>query len=165
MTQKPGAGGALLLAGAILAQVMLEVSLGRVFYAPNLVALALMFLSADSGDFWAIEGAFAAGLCLDLVMHQPVGASSLGLICGMLAGSSMLGAATRESRTVLLTSAAAVSLVSDLVFMIAASRPLISSLGSGLLVVIPRAALTAAAGMMIGGAAGLVERARRAAES
>lgn len=163
MTSRVGMGQVLALSAAVVIQVLLEVTLGRVFIAPNIVALVLVHLTISYGDFWAVEGCFWAGLCLDFMLHQPVGASSFSLVCGLSAGTFLLAASSRENRLSLLVAAAGASLFSDAVFMVIASRPFLTSLDSGLLLVFPRAALTAAAGLLGMGAASLAGLARREA--
>jgi len=163
MASRVGSGQVLALLAAIVLQVLLEVTLGRIFVAPNLVVLTLVLLAVSYGDFWAVEGCFWAGICLDLVLHQPVGASSLSMLTGLSVGMLLLSASSRESRLTVLASAAAAALVSDGVFMVVASRPFVTSLGTSLLLVVPRAAMTAAVGLLGMGAASLAGLARREA--
>lgn len=144
---RPGAaGGVPAVAGAVVLQFMLEVTLGRVFAAPDVLLLVLVYLSMNRGDRWSIEGAFWSGLGLDMLLHQPVGASSLGLLAGMGVATLVLDAVPRESRGAYLLAAGAGSLVCGAGFFAAASRPLILSLDSDILVILPRTALTLAAG-------------------
>jgi hypothetical protein len=161
MASRVAAGQILTLSGAVVVQVLLEVTLGRVFVAPNLVALVLVHLTVSYGDFWAVEGCFWSGIVLDLVLHQPPGASSLSLICGLSVAMLLLAASSRENRLTLLAAATGASLVSDAVFVTIASRPLLTSLGADMLMIFPRAAMTALCGLLVIGAAALAGFARR----
>jgi cell shape-determining protein MreD len=161
MASRVGAGQLFALGGTLVLQVLLEVTLGRVFVAPNLMVLMLVHLTVSYGDFWAVEGCFWSGLCLDLVLHQPIGASSFSMIVGLSAGTFLLAASSRENRFTLLAAAAGASLVTDAVFMAVASRPFAVSLGLDMLKIFPRAALTAVAGLTAMGAAALASLARR----
>lgn len=156
-----GSGGVLAVAGAVVLQFLLEVTMGRVFAAPDVLLLVLVYLSMNHGDRWAIEGAFWAGLCLDLLLHQPPGASSLGLLAGAGVATLVLDAVPRESRIAYLLAAGAGSVAGDAVFIFAASRPFLISMDSDILVVLPRALLTLAAGSAaaaVGSLAGMIRR-------
>lgn len=163
MMRGGGTGGVLAVSGAVVIQFLLEVTLGRVFTAPDVLLLVLVYLSMSRGGRWSIEGAFWAGLGLDMLLHQPVGASSLALLAGMKAAELIFGAVPRESRGAYLLAAGAGSIVCDIVFFAAASRPFILSLDSDMLVVLPRAALTLAVGSAAAAAGTLAGMLRREA--
>ncbi|NLP05602.1 rod shape-determining protein MreD [Candidatus Fermentibacteria bacterium] len=161
MMRSGSAGGVPAVAGAVVLQFMLEVTLGRVFAAPDVLLLVLVYLSINHGDRWSIEGAFWAGLALDMLLHQPPGASSLGLLAGMVVATLVLEAMPRESRGAYLLAGGAGSVACDAVFFAAASRPFILSLDSDMLIILPRAVLTLAAGSAAAAAgilAGMVRR-------
>lgn len=162
---RPGAAGFLLVSGGVVLQLLLEVTLGRVFAAPNAIVLILTYLSINYGDVWSIEGAFWSGASLDLLLHQPLGCSSLALLLGLTAGRLMLAAVPGENRLTLVLSGALAGFVCDSVFMLSASRPLFSNTGAVFPELLPRLLLTLTAGMLFMLAASAVSnlRARREA--
>ncbi len=140
----------------VIFQFMLELTAGRVFLAPSLIPFMLVYLSENFENNWAVDGAFWSGLCLDLLLHQPVGSSSLAFLAGMYAAglfsriSSGVGSGYLVSMTVIAV------IVSDCIFVLVASRPIGSGLSPVLLKVFPRAALTAlTAGAILSGASWL----------
>lgn len=135
------AGVALVSAG-VAVQLLLEVTLGRIFFAPNILVLILTYLSLNYGNAWSMEGAFWSGASLDLLLHQPLGSSSLGLLIGLLAGKLVLAAVPGENRLTIVLSGTLAALVCDTVFFLAASRPLFMNLGQDLLVVFQRMLVT-----------------------
>jgi hypothetical protein len=137
-----GTGGVLALTVGVIAQTLLEATLGRLFVAPNVVMLVSVYLAMNHGDVWAVESVFIAGLALDMLLHQPPGASSLALLCGMAAATGFLTAVPRESRSSMLAATAVGCLACDAVFFLAASRPAFVSLGGRMLLVFPRALMT-----------------------
>lgn len=147
-SNRPGIPGTMLVIGAVIAQLLLEVTLGRVFRAPNALALVLTYLAINYGDVWSIEGAFWSGASLDLLLHQPLGASSLGLLAGLLAGRLLLAAAPGENRLTIVLSGALAGLVYDIVFLLAASRPLFYGIGSNAVTVATRLLMTLVAGFL-----------------
>ncbi len=154
-----------LLSTGVVVQVILEVTAGRFLPAPNVTALVLTYLMIDFGAAWAYSGAFWAGAALDLILHQPPGCSSLGLLCGLLAGRTLLQAIPGENRTTLVLTASLVGLVSDALFFAAASRPFLSSLDARILVVVPRTVLTFLTGFVstsLVSLAGMLRRERTA---
>jgi len=141
--------GILLLAGAVIFQFMLELTIGRIALAPSMLPLALVYLGENRGGNWTIDGAFWSGLCIDLLLHQPPGSTSIALLTG-LAAATWLGrfSAGEGIGNLILMTAAAVA-VSDIVFIIVASRPFGSGLNTHLLLAFPRALLTAGFGALL----------------
>jgi len=134
----------LLLAGSVILQFLLELTLGRVFVAPSIVSLALVYLSLGHDPERVVDGAFWSGLALDLLQHQPPGASSLSLLAGLWAVRLLGRISSGEGGGNLLLTAAAAAIVTDAAFILAASRPFGSGFGPRLLLVLPRAAMTVA---------------------
>ena len=122
MTEPLHRGGIALLAAAVVMQFLLELTLGRIFVAPSVLSLALVYLMLNRGTRWSIDGAFWSGLCLDLLLHQPPGASSLALMGGLYVSRRIAGASAGESRMMLLVLTAITSLVSDAVFILVGLR-------------------------------------------
>lgn len=148
VSNRPGITGTLLVIGAVTVQLLLEVTLGRVFRAPNVLALVLTYLSINYGNVWSIDSAFWAGVTLDLLLHQPLGASSLGLLAGLQASRLLIAAAPGGNRMTIVLSGAFAGLVYDVVFLLAASRPFLHGLGSQLLPVAARLLMTLVAGIL-----------------
>lgn len=148
VSNRPGIAGTLLVIGAVTVQLLLEVTLGRVFRAPNVLALVLTYLSINYGNVWSIDSAFWAGVTLDLLLHQPLGASSLGLLAGLQASRLLIAAAPGGNRMTIVLSGAFAGLVYDVVFLLAASRPFLHGLGSHVLPVAARLLMTLVAGIL-----------------
>ena len=142
-------GGIILLALTVIVQFLLEVTLGRVLVAPNLLSLALVYLMLNRSTRWSIDGAFWSGLCLDLLLHQPPGASSLALMCGLYISRRLAGASAGESRVMLLVLTALASIVSDSIFIFAASLSWGWFAGQNVLIVVPRAIVTLGFGILL----------------
>jgi len=138
-----------LLVLTVIVQFLLEVTLGRVLVAPNLLSLALVYLMLNRSTRWSIDGAFWAGLCLDLLLHQPLGASSLALMCGLYISRRLAGASAGESRVMLLVLTALASIVSDSIFIVVASLSRGWYAGQNVLIVIPRAIITLGFGILL----------------
>lgn len=131
------------LAFAVLLQFLLELTAGRVFVAPSIVPFMLVYLWEHHESFWAVDGAFWAGLCLDLLLHQPVGSSSIAFLTGMYAVSRLSRISAGGGRGYLIGMTSIAVAVSDTVFILVASRPVGSGFGPALLRVFPRVGLTA----------------------
>lgn len=138
-----------LLCATVMVQFLLEVTLGRIFFAPSLIPFCLVFLYENYGNVWSIEGAFWSGLCLDLLLHQPPGSSSIAFLAGLYAAdlAGRISAGAGRGYIVVMTVLAV--LVSDSVFIVIASRPFGTGFGPVLLRIFPRAALSAAAAALI----------------
>jgi len=135
-------GRVILLVCSVILQFLLELTLGRIFVSPSLVSLTLVYLTLGHGPDWAVDGAFWSGLCLDLLLHQPPGASSLALLSGLWMVKMLSRISSGEGGGNLLMMTAAAVIVSDAVFIILASKPFGAGFGSHLLLVLPRAFLT-----------------------
>ncbi len=122
----------------VVAQFLLEVTLGRVLAAPNILVPLLVYLSLNRDRGWGVEGAFFTGLCLDLLTHQPPGISSLALILGILAARSLLSTTTAAGGISFYSHAALSSIFSDLIFVLLASRPPGAYFGVRVLYLFPR---------------------------
>ncbi len=133
----------------VIIQFLLELTAGRVFVAPSLVPFLLIYLSENYERMWAVNGAFWSGLCLDLLLHQPPGSSSLAFLAGMYAAKAFSKLSSGEGKGYLLSMTAIAVLVSDTIFILIASRPLGSGFSSVLLLVIPRVVLTVISGALI----------------
>lgn len=142
-------GGIVLLVLTVIVQFLLEVTLGRVLVAPNLLSLALVYLMLNRSTRWSVDGAFWSGLCLDLLLHQPLGASSLALMCGLYISRRLAGASAGESRVMLLVLTALASIVSDSIFIVVASLARGWHAGQNVLVVVPRAIITLGFGILL----------------
>lgn len=137
----------------VIFQFLLEVTAGRIFVAPSLIPFMLVYLSENYERAWAVEGAFWAGLCLDLLLHQPVGSSSLAFLIGMFTAGLFSSLSSAESSGFLIGMTAIAAAVSDLVFILVASRPVGSGFGPVLLKVLPRTGMTIlVAALVLGGA-------------
>jgi len=122
----------------VIIQFLMEVTLGRLLFAPNLLVPMLVFLGMNRDSGWGIQGAFFTGLCLDLLTHQPPGTSSLSMILGILAARSLLSATTAAGAVSFYSHAAIASVVSDILFILLASRPPGLFFGQRMLFVFPR---------------------------
>lgn len=149
MTEPLHRGGIVLLTLAVVVQFLMEVTLGRILTAPSILSLALVYLMLNRGTRWSIDGAFWSGLSLDLLLHQPPGASSLALMCGLYVSRRIAGASAGESRMMLLVLTAITSLVSDAVFILVVSRVRGWGAGESILIIFPRLLLTVLFGMLI----------------
>lgn len=140
----------------VIFQFMLELTAGRIFIAPSLIPFMLVYLSENFESNWAVDGAFWSGLCLDLLLHQPAGSSSLAFLAGMYAAGLFSRVSSGEGSGYLMSMTVIAVLVSDAVFIIVASRPIGTGLSPALLKVFPRAGLTAlTAGTILSGASWL----------
>ncbi len=139
----------LVLAVTIISQFLMELTVGRVFFAPSLVPLILVYLSENYEKMWAVDGAFWSGLCLDFLLHQPPGSSSLALLAGLYAAKAFSRLSSGEGKGYLLSMTAIAVMVSDTVFILVATRPLGSGFNSVLLLVIPRTVLTVIIGALL----------------
>lgn len=124
---------------AVTVQFLMETTLGRLFFAPGILVPTLVYLGMNRDRGWGIQGAFFCGLCLDLLTHQPPGTSSLSMILGILAARSVLSATTAAGAVSFYSHAAIASVVSDILFIILASRPPGLFFGPRVLLVFPRA--------------------------
>ncbi len=138
-----------ILAIAVIIQFLLELVAGRVFVAPSIVPFVLVYLSENYEKMWAIDGAFWSGICLDLLMHQPPGSSSLALLAGLYAAKAFSKLSSGEGKSYLLSMTVIAVLVSDMVFILVATRPLGSGFSSALLLVVPRVVLTVIIGTLL----------------
>lgn len=125
----------------VIVQFLMEVTLGRLMFAPNLLVPMLVYLSMNRDRGWGIQGAFFTGLCLDLLTHQPPGTSSLAMILGILAARSVLSTTTAVGAVSFYSHAALASVVSDILFILLASRPPGLFFGQRVLLVLPRTLL------------------------
>lgn len=138
----------LLLSLAVVLQFLMELTLGRIFIAPSLLPLVLLYLAENHGQAWVVDGAFWSGLCLDFLTHQPPGSSSLALLVGLYAARIFGRVSTGEGKGHFLSMTAVAVIVSDSVFVIVASRPFGSGFNSMLLISLPRALLTLVIGVL-----------------
>lgn len=139
----------LVLAFTLIIQFLLELTAGRVFLAPSLVPFLLVYLSENYEKMWAVDGAFWSGLCIDLLLHQPPGTSSLALLAGLYAAKAFSWLSSGEGKGYLLSMTAIAVMVSDTVFILVASRPVGSGFSSALLIVIPRVVFTVIVGVLL----------------
>ena len=128
---------------AVIVQFLMELTLGRIFFAPALVPFMLVYFSENFENYWAVDGAFWCGLTLDLLLHQPPGSSSLALLAGMYAAGMFSRISSGEGRSYLLGMTLIATVVSDAIFILVASRPLGSGFSRSLLSVFPRLGVTA----------------------
>lgn len=138
-----------LLSVTVVIQFLLELTVGRVLPAPSLLPLVLVYLAENHGRKWGVDGAFWSGLCLDFLLHQPPGSSSLALLAGLYAARILGEISAGEGRGFFLLMVALAVVVSDSVFIIVASRPFGSGFSALLLLSLPRAAITTAFGALI----------------
>ncbi len=123
---------------AIVAQFLLEVTFGRVFVAPAILVPVLVYLSLSDSDFWSIEGAFWSGFVIDLLLHQPLGVSSISMLAGIALAERMLKVATGILEMTFVIKAILASLLSDLFFVFLAARPIGSGFNLDTLLIFPR---------------------------
>ena len=129
-----------IVALTVAVQFMLEVTLGRVLAAPNILVPVLVYLALNREPRWHVQGkAFFSGLSLDLLTHQPPGTSSLSMILGILAARRLLSATIAAGEVSFYLHSVLASIFSDLLFILLASRPPGAYFGIGTLLVIPRA--------------------------
>lgn len=138
-----------LLTFTVFVQFILELTAGRIFLAPSLVPLVLVYFSENYGNIWAVDGAFWSGVVLDLLLHQPLGSSSLAFLTGLYAAKSFSKVSSGAGRGYLLSMMAITVSVSDTVFILAASRPIGSGFSPVLLIVIPRIVITVLTGALL----------------
>jgi len=129
----------------VLVQFLLELTLGRIFYAPSILPFILLYFQENYEKFWATAGAFWSGLVLDLLLHQPPGATSLSLLAAMYVAQLLSGVSSGEGKLYITGLSAVTVLISDFIFIILAARPLGSGFGPLLLRVFPRVAVSSAA--------------------
>lgn len=122
----------------VIVQFLMEATLGRLLFAPNLLVPMLVYLGMNRDRGWDIQGAFFTGVCLDLLTHQPPGTSSLSMILGILAARSVLSTTTAAGAVSFYSHAALASVVSDILFILLASRPPGLFFGQRVLFVFPR---------------------------
>ena len=138
--------GVVLLTVSVIFQFLLELTLGRSFVAPSMLSLTLVYMTLNRGPAWAVDGAFWSGLCLDLLLHQPPGSTSLALITGLWVVRMLSRVSVGEGMGNVLAMTAVATIVSDSVFIVLASKPFGSGFGVLLLMVLPRALMTVACG-------------------
>ncbi len=139
----------LVLTFTVILQFLLELTIGRIFIAPSLIPLVLVYVSENYENMWTVDGAFWSGLALDLLLHQPPGSSSLSLLIGLFAARAFSKLSSGAGRSFLLSMIAIAVLVSDTVFILIASRPIGSGFSSMLLIVIPRMIITVITGALL----------------
>ncbi len=130
--------GWLIISGVIVVQFLLEVTLGRVVVAPAILVPVLIYLSLSDSDYWSIEGAFWSGFAIDLLLHQPLGVSSLAMLCGIALARRILRVTTGAVEMTFVIHALVASILSDLFFIFLAARPVGSAFGISSLLVLPR---------------------------
>ena len=130
------------LLAAVFGQFLLELTLGRHLPAPNLICIVLVYLMVNRGAFWSVDGAFWAGLVLDGLLRQPLGASSLALILALQTGRAILSSLSSDNRVVFFLTIGVISLIADVSGLILVSRPFLSSFSLRWLAVLPRSVLT-----------------------
>ena len=157
--------GYLLAIPAVFLQFLLELVLGRLLVAPNLLCIVLVYLLLNRGLYWSVEGAFWCGLVLDCLLHQPLGSSSLALIIGLQSGRLILASLSSESRAVFFLTVGVVSLVSDTSAILLASRPFLSHFSWSWLIVVPRSLATVVVAAAWAFVAGGFESRRRASRT
>lgn len=133
----------LLLIAVALIQFLSELTLGRIFISPNFLTLFLVYMMVNRGQFWAVGGAFWAGIIIDGLLHQPLGVSSLALLVAIQAGRILLASFSSQNRLVFFITVATVTFITDISVLILASKPFLASFSWTWLAVIPRAFSTA----------------------
>ncbi len=128
----------LIVASAVILQFLFEVTLSRVFVAPAILIPVLVYLSQSESDYWAIEGAFWSGFALDLLLNQPIGISSLSMLLGISFSNWVLRKLTGAHELTFLVNTVIASIVSDLIFILFASRPIGAGFGGSTFFIIPR---------------------------
>lgn len=126
----------------VIVQFLMEVTLGRLLVAPNILVPLLVYLVMNRDTGWGIQGAFFSGLCLDLLTNHTPGTSSLAIILGILAAQSLLSTTTAMGGISFYSHAGLASIFSDVLFMLFASSPPGAYFGTRVLLVVPRAAVT-----------------------
>ncbi len=134
--------GWLVVSGAVVLQFLLELTLGRVFVAPAILVPALVYLSLSDSNYWAIEGAFWSGFAIDLLLHQPVGISSLAMLSGIAFSNWVLRKTTGALEMTFVINALVASLITDFLFVFLACRPLGSGFSFTSLLFVPRILFT-----------------------
>jgi hypothetical protein len=130
--------GWLIVAMGITVQFLLEVTLGRVYAAPAVVVPLLVYLSLSDSDYWAVEGALWSGLVMDLLLHHPPGVSSISMLLGIGFAGRLLRSTTGALEISFVFNAVLASLLSDLLFIFLAARPVGSEFGLNTLLILPR---------------------------
>lgn len=130
--------GWLIVSAVIIVQFLLEVTLGRVFVAPAVLVPVLVYLSLSDSDYWVIEGAFWSGFAMDLLLHQPVGVSSLAMLAGIAVSGRLLRVTTGALEMTFVFNALLASIATDLIFIFLASRPVGSGFSAASLLILPR---------------------------
>ncbi|MBD3278186.1 MAG: hypothetical protein GF388_07800, partial [Candidatus Aegiribacteria sp.] len=105
-----------LLSVTVLVQFLLELTLGRLYVAPSLIPFCLVYLYENYGNVWSIEGAFWSGLCLDMLLHQPLGSSSIAFLAGLYAAELAARISSGAGRGYIVIMTVLAVLVSDSVF-------------------------------------------------
>ena len=123
---------------AIIVQFLFEVTLGRVFVAPAILVPVLVYMSISDSDHWAIEGAFWSGFVIDLLLHQPLGVSSVSMLLGISFSSWLLKVTTGAVEMTFIVNALLASILSDLCFVFLAARPVGSGFSLNTLLIAPR---------------------------
>lgn len=130
--------GWLIVLIAVIIQFLFEVTFSRVLVAPAILIPVLVYLSKSESDYWAIEGAFWSGFALDLLLNQQVGISSLSMLSGIAFSNWVLRELTGVQELTFLVNALIASIVSDLIFILLAARPIGSGYGVATFLIIPR---------------------------
>lgn len=130
--------GWLIISAVVVLQFLLEVTLGRVFVAPAILVPALVYLSLSDSDYWSIKGAFWSGFLIDLLLHQPLGVSSIAMLFGIALTGRVLRATTGALEMTFVVNAFMASLLSDMFFIFLAARPVGSGFGISTLLIVPR---------------------------
>ncbi len=123
---------------AVVAQFLFEVTFGRIFVAPAILVPVLVYLSLSDSDFWSVEGAFWSGFVIDLLLHQPLGVSSISMLAGIALAERFLKVATGILEMTFVIKALLASLLSDLFFIFLAARPIGSGFSFETFLIFPR---------------------------
>ena len=144
------------MAMTVIFQFLLELTAGRIYVAPSLIPFMLVYLSENFESYWAVDGAFWSGLCLDMLLHQPLGSSSLGLLVGMYFAGLFSRISSGEGIGYLVSMTVIAAFLSDVVFVLVASRPVGSGFSPVMFRILSRTALTAlTSGVILAGASWL----------
>ncbi|MCD4707031.1 MAG: hypothetical protein K8S62_04755 [Candidatus Sabulitectum sp.] len=130
--------GWLIISLAIIVQFLLEVTIGRVIVAPAILVPALVYLSLSHSNYWSIEAAFWSGFAIDLLLHQPIGVSSIAMLSGIALSRWILRVTTGALDMTFVINGFLASILSDLFFVFLAARPVGSGFGISTLLVVPR---------------------------
>ncbi len=130
--------GWLIVSLAITAQFLLEATLGRVVTAPAILVPVLVYLSLSHSNYWSIEAAFWSGFAIDLLLHQPIGVSSIAMLTGIALSRWILRVTTGALDMTFVINAFLASILSDLFFIFLAARPVGSGFGISTLLIVPR---------------------------